>query len=634
MKYSLFFILIVAFGFQLAAQNPFSADLIPDSLKENAWAVIRQSETTFKRSTLNKYSMTVHKVITILNPKGERFSGIYVGYDQDSEISELKGYLYDAKGTAIGSIRKNDFSDVAATGSSTLLSDDRAKYFEPAINKYPYTIAYTYTVDYKSILKFSNWIPCEDFYVSVEDAKLTVSSPDEFDIRYKSRNYDFQFEEQKAEGTTTMSWSAKSLKASVYDYGRLGYYEIFPIVIVMPNQFSFDGFEGDFTSWETYGQWVYQLLSGRDELPQSTIAEIEKLTAGITDEHEKVKVLYKYLQQKTRYVAIMYGIGGFQPAPASNVDEKGYGDCKALSNYMRSLLEHVGIRAYYTEIGNGLDQKIIYPEFATASQTNHVILCVPFEQDTTWLECTSQNYPAGYIGTSNSDRYALMITEEGGKLVRTPVYRTNDNRRESTIRLNLSESGPTEVNLQSDFKNGQFEEIFGLAHLSRDDQKKILLRHLDADGLELSDYSVSDLTDTVTMARLNVNGKMSGVCSKAGTRLMVKPSFLFSNDFPKSLSKKRTTALYEPVGYEYCDSLVINLPESYEVEFTPEDKSLENQYGACNYRYQKNEKQMIIERKIHINKGTYEPDQFMMVNLFLAFCDKMDHTGFVLKKNN
>ena len=632
MKYSLIFILIFAFGFQLAAQNPFSADLIPDSLKENAWAVIRQSETTFKRSSLNKYSMTVNKAITILNPKGERFSDIYVGYDQDSEISDLKGYLYDGQGIVISSIRKNDFSDVAATGSSTLLSDHRAKYYEPSINKYPYTIAYSYTVDYKSIISFDDWIPCEDFYVSVEQAKLTVSSPDDLDIRYKSRNYDFKFEEQKADGKTTMSWSVNNMKAAVYDYHPLGYLEIFPIVMVMPAQFSFDGFEGDFTSWQTYGRWLQRLLDSRDELPESAVAETEKLTASITDEHEKVKVLYKYLQHKTRYVAIMYGIGGFQPMKATDVDEKGYGDCKALSNYMLSLLKQAGIKAYYTEIGNGLNQEIIYPDFPSAIQTNHAILCVPFEQDTIWLECTSQDYPAGYIGTSNSDRYALLVTEDGGKLVRTPVYRTDDNRRESTIQLNLSETGSTEVALQSDFRNGQFEEIFGLAQLSREDQKKFLLRHLDADGLELNDYSVSDLTDTLAMARLNVSGKMSGVCSKAGTRLMVKPSFLFSNDFPKSLSKKRTIALYEPVGYEYCDSLVINLPDSYEVEFIPKDKNLENQYGACNYSYQKNEKQVIIERKIHINKGTYEPDQFLMVNLFLAFCDKMDHTGFVLKK--
>src|SRR5690606_23018383 len=58
---------------------------------------------------------------------------------------------------------------------------------------------------------------------------------------------------------------------------------------------------------------------------------------------------------------------------------------------------------------------------------NHAILCIPQKNDTIWLECTSKDLPTNFLSSFTEDRYALMITPNGGVLVKTPLYDTSSN---------------------------------------------------------------------------------------------------------------------------------------------------------------------------------------------------------------
>ena len=65
------------------------------------------------------------------------------------------------------------------------------------------------------------------------------------------------------------------------------------------------------------------------------------------------------MQNNTRYISIQLGIGGWRPFEAAYVASKGYGDCKALSNYMYSLLKEAGILSYYTLVKAGAGEEDI-----------------------------------------------------------------------------------------------------------------------------------------------------------------------------------------------------------------------------------------------------------------------------------
>jgi len=88
------------------------------------------------------------------------------------------------------------------------------------------------------------------------------------------------------------------------------------------------------------GNWQKEnLLKGRRDLSETTIQEVTTLVSKASTNKEKAKLIYQYVQNKTRYISIQLGIGGWKPILASEVDRLGYGDCKALTNYTKALLD-------------------------------------------------------------------------------------------------------------------------------------------------------------------------------------------------------------------------------------------------------------------------------------------------------
>lgn len=626
----LFLCCLLSISLSVKAQNKWDTSLIADSMKTDANAVIRWYSVEYERQTIGNYLRRVHEVTTILNENGLDAAILFVLYDRNSKVVNIEGIIYDKSGNVTREIKKKDIEDAAVNSEFTMFSDNRVKRYKPSNNNYPYTVEYTYTMEYSSTIGFDPWRP-QWFSVSVEKAQLSFTSPLTLSLRHKELNYAFCYSETVTDKIKKYQWKAENLRAIPWEPSGPEYLELFPVVLLGPNEMLFEGHAGDYSTWTNYGKWSYELIRDRDQLAPAVVEEVRRLVQPITDKREKVKVLYRYMQERTRYVSIALGIGGFQPFPAFNVHEKGYGDCKALSNYMRAILKCAGIESWYTEIGNGPYQKIKFPEFPSQQQTNHIILCVPLEKDTVWLECTSQTKPFGFIGSGNSDRYGLRITPEGGILTRTPVYSPEDNLRNSVIQTTIQENGKASFDALTRFRDYMYEDVDQLLGASKEEQKKALLGELTANGLEINSFTLSDSSDRHAIARLNVKGTISSYAVKAGNRMFVPANFLLGNDFPLQIREDRKQNICVNMGYSYQDTLILTTPAGFKIEFLPDNTELTSIYGSYQLVYRKdNDNQVTVIRLVKINKGNYGKVQFKEINTFLLNIGKREKEKIVL----
>src|SRR5690606_38232877 len=323
---------------------------------------------------------------------------------------------------------------------------------------YPYTIEYEYEINSKQSLNFPEWYPNRSTGVSVEYAVLNFVSEIDFNIRYKEVNYPDEPKIVTDDKTKSYQWEVKDLKAFRYEpYSPLP--ETFlTSVRIAPEKFSYEKIKGSFTNWHEYGKWVYDaLLKDRDQIPEPTATYILEMTESIDDPKEKAKKIYEYMQQKTRYVSIQIGIGGYQPFLASEVDRTSYGDCKALVNYTQGLLNVVGIKSHYVVVAAGDKKNDAIPDFASMNQFNHAILSIPFENDTVWVDCTSKENPFGYLGTFTDDRLAIACTEEGGKIIRTPKFDSATSQQVRSASFKLDSMGAISGTMKTVFDGWQYD---------------------------------------------------------------------------------------------------------------------------------------------------------------------------------
>ena len=373
------------------------------------------------------YKMRIkrHLIVTVINKYGDVDATINVPYDKHSSIKSIEAVLYNAFGFEIKKLKSKEIKDYSASGGS-LYSDNRLKYYKYIPLKYPYTIDITTVVVEESTAFYPKWIPIHGYYASTEESRFTVNYPkDLLKIRVKENNFKgFGIKNSSTPGH--IEYSLKNLKSFEKEPLSPLFTNFAPNLVLAPSVFSLAGVQGSANNWTEFGKWMYNnLLLGRDQLTEGTKTEIKELVKGIDDPIERARKVYAYMQEKTRYISVQIGIGGWKPMRADEVYKMRYGDCKALVNYTQALLKEANVQAYYTvayaDIKKDIDKDFV------AMQGNHAILYLPTQKDTVWLECTTQKNPFGYVGDFTNDRDVLVIKPDGGEIKHTKVYDVKEN---------------------------------------------------------------------------------------------------------------------------------------------------------------------------------------------------------------
>jgi hypothetical protein len=632
----LFFLFCLIFEFlsPTFGQTAYEVNLISKDLLPRASAVVRNAETVIEVQSLDQVSYKYKKAITILNKNGDEDAAIYIWYNKSRSIKSIKGLIYDEFGKPVSKIVEKEFRDVSAADDNSLFEDSRLKMFQPAVNNYPYTIEYEYEVRARQSLNFPDWFPNEGTGVAIENASLTFRCKPNFNIRFKEINYKGKAEIENTSPTKTYKWQIQNIKAIREEPYSPNYENFLTSVKIAPEQFDYLGIKGSFTNWTEMGTWIFEkLLKDRKELPEATLAHIRELTKALASPREKAQKIYEYVQQKTRYISVQVGIGGYQPILANQVDRTAYGDCKGLVNYTQALLAAVDIPSYYTLVASGSKKRSALPDFASMNQFDHVILCIPFEKDTAWVDCTSKDSPFGFLGTFTDDRLVLACTPNGGELLRTPKFEESKNLQIRNASFLLDNEGNLSGTMKTSFEGFQYDNRSYLIHESKEERIKMLasVYRIDQATIQSLDIKQNKSPNPVTEENLSLKIRNYAVVNRESYLLPLNQ--INQSSTPKEINN-RQNQLYINRGYTDIDEIEYLLPAGLELDIVPVNIQMQKAFGSFSTQIKAANNKVTYTRKIHVKEGFYPATAYAEFVSFFQSVKDADQQKIRLKKTN
>jgi cellulose synthase operon protein C len=382
-----------------------------------------------------------------------------------------------------------------------------------------------------------------------------------------------------------------------------------------------------FGSWDEVGKWFWGLAKDQLDADDEVRRLAKELTKDATSERDKVKAIYGYVVQKTRYVALEFGIEGFKPRRCAQTIARGWGDCKDKATVIVTMLRELGIPAELVLVRTG-QRGLTATDTPSWSMFDHAIAYVPSLD--LYLDGTAEY--TGMTELPGMDRGAIALrVAEGGKatLVNLPTPPASETGRSRQINLTVSDRGTTDVELRVETRGAIAAEWRQRYHAAST-QRARLTEDLGGElggvnpapgtqGLE-----VSDLENIEQPVKVRLKGQALGLSQREGDgfSVAVAPNLRLSQRLA-SLST-RTHPVRMPFAASYDDEWNIKLPAGYTVRHAPESRKISSPFGTLDLEVDSSQSsKVVVKVKIALTKTRIEPGEYAA---FRTFCEDVDKT--------
>ncbi|MEM6261976.1 MAG: DUF3857 domain-containing protein [Bacteroidota bacterium] len=557
-------------------------------------------------------------LIQVNNQEERKLGEVRIPHSDDSNFEVLYAEVIDQKGQVVRKLKKKDVRTRSRTSYGSFYEDDLIAELDLFWNAYPYRIRYAYETTAYNFIYLVYWLPNVHRGLTPINSTLKLEVPEELELKVHASPA-FSFTKSTADGKKVLTWELGTIKFASSEIFAPSYGEIVPSVIVAPQWF-FYGAPGSLQSWTSYGDWYLELNKNSTALPETEKLQVNALIKGVSNKHAIVTKLYHYLQDHTTYVNVRIDLGGLKSYPAAYVCQNKYGDCKALTTYMKALLDHAGISSNYVLLDLG-ENSWVEPE-VPGPQFNHILLAVPFENDTMWLENTSKAAPVGYLGTAHQNRFALWIEPERSQLISTPKMSNEEVLEQVAYQFMLGEKGNGTVKIKFLLHGKRFEAYSYMKEaLPEDKLKQNINNRIPLKDFVLAKWELITETRDQKFCELLVEGTVANQSKAIADMTVIKPPVINLPNFEKPANRQYPVQVQLPVNKKVITRYDLSSFEPYTLEL-PDTVNEETLYGRYTYQFEQTDTSVIVTEQFTLNTGSYSLEQYPALFQFLKLAQQ------------
>jgi hypothetical protein len=367
-----------------------------------------------------------------------------------------------------------------------------------------------------------------------------------------------------------LTYTAKNLKARKDENDAPGPTFVYPHLLVLTRSADFG--DQKFTYFSNFAEqykWYRSLVLSVGNDPASIKAKATEITKGLSDDMEKIKAIYFWVQDNVRYIAFENGIAGFKPSPAQTVLQKKYGDCKGMANLTKELLVSQGFDARLCWIGTS---HIAY-DSSTPSLCvhNHMICALFYKGKRYFLDATEKNI--GFSQYAERIQGRQVMIEDGDHCIidRVPTTDFLQNTEMETRKLKIEGTALKGVVEHSYAGESKEEILSGIESIKKDNLEPALKQYLSENNkdYQLSNLIIKNKEQDNKPLELNYDIVHQNAVSQFGNELYI------DMDFRKELSNLKLDTAERKQDYvmsykmHLVTETILDIPEGYHAANLP-----------------------------------------------------------------
>lgn len=553
---------------------------------------------------------------------------VSIPFKEGDKFELLDAAILDKAGNTIRAVGKKEITTRHDISEGAFFEDDWVKEFSLKWNVYPYRVKYRYRITTERYIYAAFWFPTWFTNVPTTKASLKINYPADLPVRV--------FATDKIEGDSILikgrvirEWKYSEIAALKREVLAPPIRSRLPCIVIAPTRFYY-GLEGSLASWASYGEWQSRLNAGStSDLPLYEQQVVAQAKAKAANQIELIKGLYHYVQDNTRYINVSMDVGGLKSYTASYVSTKKYGDCKALTVFMKAMLQSAGIPSFMVNVNGAANPETVYP-VVPGPQFNHMILCIPIGRDTVWLENTANHLPFGYLGTFTQNRPALIIDGVNSRLTRTPALNDDQVLCQKKFEYQIGDDGSAQCKASWELRGSEFENYKQLhVNESQTKTKEAIEHDLPGRDYSLNTWSLTQPNRDTPFINLTLDLKVSNLLRSIGRTQVIRLIYFDLPELEAPVSRTSTAVINFPI--EEKQELIFHLPEADDrVVVLPNNVSLSGEFGQYKIDFIQAGNTAKLQRYLSIHAGKVSPARYPDFYRFIQSIREVDRSSQIL----
>jgi hypothetical protein len=285
--------------------------------------------------------------------------------------------------------------------------------------------------------------------------------------------------------------------------------------------------------WPAVSKWYWELSRAHlDATTPELKQQVKEITAGCTNDFEKVKALFYFVSKKIRYMGLTpeKDRPGFEPHDVCLTFDKKYGVCRDKAALLVAMMRLAGLDAYpvLINVGTKRDEQVPDPGF------NHAIAAVELKKGEYILMDPTDENTLELLPDYDRDQSYLVCRPEGEQILISSVRPAEDNLMRVQTTGTLSAGGTLAAKSELAFdgvNDNAYRNAF--AKMKPDDRRRFFERNLKAalPGARLISLKLTpeNMLDMSSSLRVEIEFSVDGMIATGSGKAVVSLPWIGKN---------------------------------------------------------------------------------------------------------